>query len=171
MNKQNSAQALQNQIDNLPSEMSPERDLWQGIERAISVQELSSNQRNSNTQKKQTTVYAWAASIVAAVLLTWFNVGPQNSVHSNDVTLVASMTDNFTKQKQLLLTSFGQPDLEKLSPDMQEQLANLANARASIEKALIGDEDNADLLNLLQWTQQQELDLLQKLYSPQWQTI
>ena len=31
--------------------------------------------------------------------------------------------------------------------------------------------NNSDLLNLLRWTQQQELDLLKQLYSPQWQSI
>ena len=46
-----------------------------------------------------------------------------------------------------------------------------------LEKALANDGNNIDLLNLLRFTQQQELELLQKLYpymnnkNAKWQTI
>ena len=39
------------------------------------------------------------------------------------------------------------------------------------EKALLNDVNNSDLLNLLRWTQKQELELIKQLYSPQWQSI
>ena len=54
---------------------------------------------------------------------------------------------------------------------MQKQFKELSSARVAINKALKDDPNNSDLLNLLRWTQQQELDLLQQVYSPQWQTI
>ena len=81
------------------------------------------------------------------------------------------------KQKQAMLVSYGQPDMTHLSVKMQNQLIALAQARKAIEKALANDENNADLLNLLRFTQQQELSLLQQLYpymnnkNGQWQTI
>ena len=87
------------------------------------------------------------------------------------------MDENFQQQKQAMLVSFGNPDLAKLSVNMQNQLSQLAQARKAIESALANDENNADLLNLLRFTQQQELSLLQQLYptmndkSNQWQTI
>ncbi len=46
---------------------------------------------------------------------------------------------------------------------MQEQLLQLSQARLAIKKALENDENNVDLLNLLRFTQQQELNLLQQL--------
>lgn len=71
----------------------------------------------------------------------------------------------------MILTSFGQPKLKELPVAMQEELQQLEKARSSIEKALADDENNSDLIDLLRWTQQQELKLIERLYSPQWQTI
>jgi 3-dehydroquinate dehydratase len=80
------------------------------------------------------------------------------------------MQHNFQQQKQTLLVSYGKPSMEQLSPAMKKELKQLGDARASIRKALASDENNADLLNLLDFTQQQELKLLQQLYR-QYQVI
>ena len=164
-----SNKALDSHINELPKEMSPERDLWQGIEKAIAHQD-----RQTNAVKAKAPI-AWAASLVAAVLLTWYGAGIDLSKgtdsNAESFNVVALMQDNFRQQRALVLTSFGQPSTEELSPAMQEQLKQLESARISIEKALLEDDSNTDLLNLLRWTQQQELELLEKLFSPQWQTI
>ena len=55
--------------------------------------------------------------------------------------------------------------------EIQEQFKQLTSAQLTIRKALESEPNNIDLLNLLRWTQQQEIDLLNKLYSPQWQSI
>lgn len=160
---------LQGHIDQLPKEMTPERDLWQGIEKAINQSAIE----QAVTEKPKAKVFvptAWAASVVAAVLLTWVGIGTDSTL-DNSPSLIAALNQDFSQQKQLMLTSFGTPDLTKLSPEMKKELDNLATARASIAKALADDENNTDLINLLQWTQQQELDLLKRLYAPQWQTI
>jgi hypothetical protein len=164
--KQLTEQELAIKVAELPSEITPERDLWSGIERAIQVN--APHQYSSVT--KPLVPIAWAASIVAAVLLTWVNLAPQLGTNS-PLTIASTMQQDFEKQKQTLLVSFGQPKLNKLAPEMKDQLAKLASAQASINKALIDDPTNADLLNLLRWTQQQELDLLEQLLSPQWQSI
>ncbi|MFD2167241.1 hypothetical protein ACFSJY_13370 [Thalassotalea euphylliae] len=156
---------LQQHIDQLDKEISPERELWTGIEKAIAQPSIEPKQG-----KQPWVPVAWAASIVAAVLLTWINV-PGESQPSLAPSLVASLDANFQHEKQLMLASFGTPDLAKLPKPMQEELEKLASARASIEAALEEDENNTDLLNLLQWTQQQELELLKRLFTPQWQTI
>jgi len=156
---------LQQHLDRLPVELTPERDLWQGIEKAI-------NQRSNNTvvNKRNIMPYAWAASVLVAVLVTWMNVSPMNQT-SQMPSLIAAINQDFNQQKQLMLTSFGSPDITRLPVDMQAELKKLEQARGTIEAALANDENNADLLNLLQWTQQQELDLIKRLYAPQWQTI
>ena len=164
-----SEKQLQKHIDALPKDMQPERDLWAGIEKAITQQ--------SNTLPKKHTKrpLAWAASIVAAVLLTWYSTEFSQPFNEQKgiVTLnvVTQMQQHFEQQKALMLTSYGQSSLNELSPEMQEQLAQLESAQRSIEKALTEDPNNTDLINLLRWTQQQELDLIERLFSPQWQTI
>ena len=113
---------------------------------------------------------AWAASLVAAVLLTWVSFSPQQQDLQAELSLVATMQNNFAQQKQTMLASFGQPELAKLPKAMQEQLSQLAS-RDAIQVALAADANNVDLVNLLRWTQQQELALLEQLYSPKWQSI
>ncbi len=186
MNKQISDQALATHIDRLPKEMKPERDLWSGIERAIQ----NKSQEGSLEHKKTNVVpMAWAASIIAAVLVAWISFAPTTSKLSMPLTaandnpkpssalLVTSMQESFQQQKQAMLVSYGTPDMTNLPTKMQEQLIELAQARKAIEKALANDVNNADLLNLLRFTQQQELNLLQKLYpymnskNAKWQTI
>ena len=114
---------------------------------------------------------AWAASVVVAVLLTWLTLGPELSTSQPSVNLVAAMQQDFEQQKHSMLVNFGTPDIKQLPVAMQTELVKLSSAQKTISKALADDPNNSDLLNLLRWTQQQELDLLKQLYSPQWQSI
>jgi hypothetical protein len=186
MGKQISDKTLASHIGKLPKEMQPQRDLWSGIERAI---QDKSQQSTLTDEKKNIIPMAWAASLIAAVLVAWvsFVPSPQTSMPmtaSNDETLkstsgqlVNSMQASFQQQKQAMLVSYGKPDMSNLPVTMKSQLEELAQARKTIEKALANDENNVDLLNLLRFTQQQELNLLQQLYpymnneNIQWQTI
>jgi len=167
MNKNISEHELDDMVQQLNQEMNPKRDLWTGIEKAIAV----TTQEPSNARTKLLMPSAWAASIVAAVLVAWVSFSPLKVNEDKTVNIAQVMQENFTEQKQLMLTSFGQPELQKLPEDMQTQLTELAGARSAINKALKNDPNNSELLNLLGWTQKQELELLKQLYSPQWQTI
>ncbi|UUO23283.1 hypothetical protein FGD67_08690 [Colwellia sp. M166] len=165
----NSAEkSLQAAITKLPKEMSPERDLWLGIDKAINQNTAVLEKANT---RKVIMPTAWAASIVAAVLLTWMTLGPELSTTEPSISLVAEIQYNFQQQKHSMLVSFGRPDIKQLPVAMQTELVKLASAQKTISKALVEDPNNSDLLNLLRWTQQQELDLLKQLYSPQWQEI
>ena len=78
-------------------------------------------------------------------------------------------TERINKIKQELIDHIKEAD--------QQISQFISGHEQAIEKALINDENNADLLNLLRFTQQQELNLLQQLYpymnnkNIQWQTI
>ena len=168
MNSQNLEKTLQEQISQLPKEMTPERELWSGIEKAIQHK----NQQNASVKSHRPSIpMAWAASVIAAVLLTWGVITPQQPQLQAPISLVLAMQQDFEQQKQTMLVSFGQPKISALPVDMQKQLAELLSARQAIEKALVDDPNSRDLLNILRWTQKQELDLIKQLYSPQWQTI
>ena len=187
MNKQISDQRLTSLVNELPKDMQPQRDLWSGIERAI---QDKVQQDNSKSNNNTVLPMAWAASIVAAVLVAWISFAPTTSTLSplltksneekvplNTEVIISSMQANFQQQKQAMLVSYGKPDMASLPINMQNQLVELAKARRTIEKALVDDVNNVDLLNLLRFTQQQELNLLQQLYpymnnkNIQWQTI
>jgi len=175
-----SEEVLSGRVANLSSEMKPERDLWSGIEHAINqkIQQPVNNQTKSNVVP-----VAWAASFIAAVLISWLTFSPQMQQKSQQelsasITekpeateqLVTFMQQNFQQQKKAMLVSFGQPNLTQLPQAMQQELAQLAAARKSIRQALLKDNNNVDLLNLLDFTQQQELKLLTQLYR-QYQVI
>jgi len=165
-------QTLQQHLDKLPDELTPKRDLWAGIEHAINHVE----QAPKNTVNRFNTPIAWAASVVVAVLLSWqlnhsFSPSSPNVVQHTNYDAVTFIKDNFQQQKQGLLVSYGKPDIKQLPQKMQQELQQLEGAQNTIYKALASDKNNQDLLNLLQWTQQQELKLLDQLYRPRWQTI
>ncbi len=164
MKKQISEQALNEQVSALSQEITPERDLWSGIERAIQ----HAPQQNKNKTKMMPV--AWAASVIAAVLVTWLTFTPTVN-EPGKVDALTVMTQTFEQQKSTMLVSFGQPKITELPKDMQEQLQQLAGARKSIENALRDDPNNIELVNLLRWTQLQELNLLEQLYTPKWQSI
>lgn len=200
MSKQDSntvtEQVLNEQLVGLNHEMTPNRDLWPGIERAIAQHTLADNHTNRSASGQPSgqhssgatntvvleqsrwsmrTVLPMAASFfVAAILLTVLlpnNPFGNHSFGSNMQPVVQVLEQDFAAQKQAMLVSFGTPKLSELPPDMQEQLNQLASARATIVKALNDDPDNLELINLLRWTQAQELALLEQLYTPSWQTI
>jgi len=178
MNKLLSEQDLQKTVAELPDEMTPQRDLWAGIERAI--QTKKQDEPSFDAPKKTAFIpTAWAASLVAAVLVTWVSFSPQladKSVNiaqqdNSPLNLVMAMQENFKQTKQTMLVSFGQPKVSELPKEIQAELTKLSSALKTIEKALLADPSNNDLLNLLRWTQKQELDFLAQLYSPKWQSI
>ncbi|WNC69229.1 hypothetical protein RI845_03495 [Thalassotalea nanhaiensis] len=166
MNKPISDQELQTQIDNLAKDITPERDLWAGIEHAIE----HNSQQDSVPKKANFAPYAWAASVALAVVLTW-NINTNKPVQVAQVSAIDVIQQQYSQEKNSMLVSFGEPDLKALPIEIQSQFEELDSARKSLINALADDPDNADLLNLLKWTQQQELNLIEQLYSPQWQTI
>ena len=161
-------QNLQAAIAQLPRDITPQRDLWSGIDKAINQNSVTAS-KSANSKVFIPT--AWAASVVAAVLLTWVTLGPEPLTSQPAINLVAAMQQDFEQQKHSMLVNFGTPDIKQLPVAMQTELIKLSSAQKTISKALADDPNNSDLLNLLRWTQQQELDLLKQLYSPQWQKI
>ena len=183
-NKQNIEQMSDALLDKktaeLVPEITPQRDLWPGIERAINHQGQQPSAFNSRDLFMPS---VWAASIAIIMLVSWVTLAPQHNpfmetrlvshsteVKANQAQLVAMMQQSFNQQKVSLRSSYGNPKIELLPIAMQTELSQLAKARVAIRNALDNDENNVDLLNLLDFTQQQELTLLQQLYR-QYQVI
>ena len=96
---------LQQKIEALPKEMTPERDLWQGIENAIQHKPQIKNLQNEKVKYKGAPL-AWAASIIAAVLFSWVTFGPQSQLgggNAEDPALVNLLVSDFEQQKKGLL--------------------------------------------------------------------
>jgi hypothetical protein len=104
----NAEMSLQAAIAQLPKEIVPERDLWSGIDKAINQ---SATLVDSNDKRKAYTPAAWAASIVAAVLLTWVTLGPEQLTSKPQINLVAAMQQDFEQQKQTMLVNLARQTL------------------------------------------------------------
>jgi hypothetical protein len=171
---------LDKKTTELLQEIAPQRDLWPGIERAINHQ----SQQSSVFKSRDLFIPSvWAASVAMIMLVSWLTLAPQHnpfnetrlvshSIESkaNQAQLIIMMQQSFNQQKVSLRNSYGNPKVELLPIAMQTELSQLAKARVAIKNALDNDENNVDLLNLLDFTQQQELKLLQQLYR-QYQVI
>ena len=145
MNKQISDQALLSQADKLPKEIQPERDLWSGIERAI---QHKSQQKAVESNKNNVIPMAWAASLIAAVLVAWVAFAPTTSQLSSPLVvtdkdtlqpesgqLVSSMQTMFQQQKQATAQFFFNRMLPKITA-LDEQIRAGSDSLMQLEADL-----------------------------------
>ena len=179
-------QVLQQKVEGLPQQLQPARDLWQGIDIALTERELEHEAHGSDKvligQKKPSTgakvvdlsdwfslkPMAVAASFSLVAFISWntFN-GPVNQ--SGPSQLVSQMMLQHDEQKSVLLASFS--ERPELTSNWQAQLQELEEAEKAIESALQNDPENIALLKMLQQVHQQQLELIEAVHLPVWQTI
>lgn len=178
-------QLLQQKIRQLPQEKVPSRDLWQGIDIALTEvgnQAMPQMPEQGKTQKKGNEInfvealsdwfslkpMALAASVMMVAFFSWNsvnNLAPQSSSSQ----LVAQMMLQHEEQKSVLLASFA--DAPELTSNWQTQLQELEEAAKAIESALQSDPENITLLKMLQHVHQQQMELIETVHVPSWQTI
>ncbi|WP_299977563.1 tetratricopeptide repeat protein [uncultured Pseudoteredinibacter sp.] len=148
-----------------PEEISPKRDLWPGIEKAINQEQQKSPKGLSINSK---IAFSSAASVLAAVLLI---KGP-DLLPSQEPTIdsgIAALVNTYEQEKQQMLVRYqGQ---EAIVSNWQQQLNDLEEAAKSLRNALEDDPDNAVLIHMLGNVYQQQLDLINKVHTPKWQQI
>ncbi|WP_416307730.1 hypothetical protein [Neptunicella sp. SCSIO 80796] len=158
MSNDNFEQKLRNEIGQLDKDRQPQRDLWTGIELAISKEPA----------KKNKPYLAVAAALVVMGFVGWMSIqpgGPQNDPQQ----LVAALSQQHQQQMKGLLVSFA--DQPALTTNWQQQLNELDEAAEAVKKALQQDPDNPALLKMLQQVYQQQIDLIEKVHAPGWQRI
>ncbi len=165
MSKDQFEQDLAHKLSGLKGDRQPERDLWPGIELAISQQNIEWQQPAKAMRFKGA---AMAASVVVLVLIGWLNIGQQPARLTGDA-LVASLTQQHQQQKHALLVRFeAQP---ALTENWQSQLTELDAAADAIKKALSNEPNNMALLKMLQNVHQQQISLIERVHAPKWSTF
>lgn len=154
MNTSDLEKRLTQDISDLSPELSPNRDLWPGIEKAIN--------KPVQTERNRAP-WLVAASVIMAVTVGWF-ANQQTDIDSHS--LVASVEANFAMQKQAVSLQY--TNAQEISP---EAAAEFTKARETILEALAEDPNNPALLEILKYTQQRELELMHQINRPQWQQI
>lgn len=178
MNKPQFENELQRKIAELPDSMEPQKDLWAGIDIALTQNSQRQNEGSivSSDQPKSAKVlqftkiqqFALAASVVFVALFSWNNFNTtETGLDPNQV--VRALTEQHAQQKQALLADFqGQP---AATENWQEQLTELDEAAEAIKKALEEDPNNLALLKMLQQVYQQQIALIEKVHAPMWHQI
>jgi type I site-specific restriction endonuclease len=158
MSKQNFDDYLNESLNNLKQGITPNKDLWSGIERA-----LVTTKQSDNTAPIWPKLSAIAACCVAALLSVML------LINKNEPSQVVQISDYFKSQKQRLLVQY--KDQHALTTNWQAQLQELEEAEQAIKQALENEPQNQALLAMLAQIYQQQLDLINKVHAPRWQQI
>ena len=162
-------QKLQSQIDALPKELAPSRDLWAGIDHALERRQQSSLPAFGKLS-------AVAAGFGALALTLWVMMAGQSDPaltpggqSGHPMQYVMDISSSFEQQKRALLVKY--QDNQPAAENWRAQLEELDNAATAIKKALDDDPGNAQLIKMLQQTYQQQLDLIEAVNRSPWQSI
>jgi hypothetical protein len=142
--------------------MTPSRDLWSGIEQAVSVTPQVSNESQT----------AWTSKIAAAfvpfALIAGMYFG-QSAPVSEDAPWLQPVVASFEMQKQQALRQVSEETV--VTENWQMSLKELEEAEASLMKALKQQPDDPALMKMLTQVYQQQINLIQKAHRPQLQRI
>ncbi len=167
-NKSDNTNKLDEQLKTLPEEITPNRDLWQGVELAITSEPPAAKSNNKYINK----YVAIAASLLVPVgLIGILMMGGQSpaDLPGSQSGLAAQLSGQYERQKASLLVTYS--DQEAVTDNWQSQLAELETAADAIKAALENDPNNRALLRMLQSVYQQQIDLIERVHAPKWQQI
>ena len=154
---------LKHSLDTMPKTIQPQKDLWQGIDRAIDI-----NAKPKRTQRINKS-YVIAACFAASFLFLNFLPRTQVTPHNGEINHVAVISQLFETEKKALLVQYHAKPA--LTDDWQSQLNDLEQAQQAIQQALANAPQNLTLLRMLAQVYQQQLKLINRVHQPKWQHI
>jgi hypothetical protein len=148
---------LLTQITQLQKRRSPERDLWMGIEVAITAEK-----HRSNPWTRPWMVFA--ASIVACLLGLLFIAHTRYDSSAEATNVVAQLDALHQQEMSTLKVAFQKSP--SLTRNWNEQLHDMDKAADEIKTALKQDPQNLTLLKMLSDVYQKQIDLLKAVHEP-----
>lgn len=171
MSNENLKQTLDNLIEkNQDIGPAPHNDLWPGIEFRL-------KEKREVTGSKSAFWYgALAASLAIATFIGGWQLSFDNQ--SQPTSALYTLAQQMNKEQQIQVSQlemgYRQAGYQQTSSQMLSELKELEMARQEITQALENNPSDSELLDLLVWVNQQELNLLSQSYQPQnkqWQEI
>lgn len=159
MNKTNFDDYLNESLNQLNKNISPENELWDVIEHKITAH--SHSNKNTKTYWPILTTIAASFTAVLVGILLFFKAPDTNTAFV--------MSEFFNKQKQSLLVQY--QSQAALTDNWQVQLQELEDAELAIKKTLKNKPKNKVLLSMLAQVYKQQLDLINKVHTPYWRHI
>uniref|UniRef100_Q0HYL5 Uncharacterized protein n=1 Tax=Shewanella sp. (strain MR-7) TaxID=60481 RepID=Q0HYL5_SHESR len=165
---------LQQLIDDAPKALTPERDLWQGIEKRMD-KPLPSQTAN-NSKRYSNAHWAIAATVVLAVFFGFYTQAPvKTSLPEqianqpvDDEQALHTLLSQIAQTHQAQVTSLEQTPMvvawqtSRFGAPLEQGLAELRRAGEQIYQVLQANPTDKQLWQLWLWVQQRELDLLQQ---------
>ncbi|WP_028114015.1 hypothetical protein [Ferrimonas kyonanensis] len=156
---------LDDLLDDLQPEITPQRDLWAGIERQLDRAPLE-------PKAPKPTARPWLPWAMAASLLVTslgsFWLGQQQGGNQDQQfqMMLQLMANQHQQQRQRLQSRFELSQFETVNDSQSDAegsgIQTLRDAAEQLIAALKQDPYNPDLLELWLWVQQRELELMQK---------
>lgn len=177
--------ALAQDIERLALAKQPEKDLWKGIEQALTLDAIqptgrdlmdSHNARQLNGVKQlqssnrflgNKAMLAMAASFLVVVFVGWMSFESGKSLQGEY--LVAALSEQHQVQKQSLLVRF--KDQPASTNNWQEQIGELDEAAEAIKKALAQEPNNPALLKMLKNVYLQQMSIIERVHEPRWESV
>ena len=159
MSKANFDDYLSESLTHLNKDIAPQKELWNGVERAIITNNAPGKSHRPTWVKLSAIAACSTAALVSAAL---FFTTPQANT-------ALAMSEFFTEQKQSLLVQY--KTQTALTNNWQVQLQELEDAEKAIKQTLENEPHNKALLSMLAQVYQQQLDLINKVHAPRWQQI
>ncbi len=149
------------QAQELPKELTPQRDLWPGIEQAI-ANTPQYGQPTKPESWQQLAKIAAAFAPVALVLSIWLGSGSHEQIDNNwNNPLVASY--DIQKKQLLQKVNTEQPVVKNWQASMTE----LEQAEKALIQALKQQPEDPALMKMLNQVYQHQISLIKKAYKPQ----
>lgn len=157
--------SLTTKVNELPDEITPERDLWPGIEKAIGnmpqQREFDQGSRHWQTWSKVAASFAPVALVLGLWLSPEFNAGSENDASQ----LFNPIAASFDIQKRQLLIQVS--DQTSVVENWQDSLKELEQAEKALITALQSQPEDPALMKMLYQVYQQQLELIQKAHKPE----
>lgn len=171
---------LQQWVADMPKELTPTQDLWQGIEKRMD-KPLSFSTIKTPKHRYSGAQWALAASVVLAIFFSFFHFNPEKALlnGSEQAEQLASQQTGDEHALQTLLSQIAQThqtqvanltqspapvvwQARRFSAPLEQGLVELRQAGEQIFQALQANPTDKQLWQLWLWVQQRELDLLQQ---------
>lgn len=147
-----------------PAEISPNKDLWRGIEASISRSQVNVTIGRRNRWMTWLSATAATVLVMTGVMLSAMHQNNAAIPNHHGIDLLTMLTQQHQQQRQVLLTSFSDAGYQQSANELENELQQLRDAATKITAQLRLEPDNAELWQFLQWIHQQELDLLRTMY-------
>ena len=168
LTEQQKEQLLNEQLNQLKTEIKPGKDLWAGIDLAIESEQLSDNEVKSGSFSWQS-IAATVAIVSMVGYISLQGPAPDSVPQITQVAVAEQLISSHQLQKQAILASYGEE--ATVNANWQTQMNELDEAALAIKAALKNSPENPALLQMLRQVHQQQINVIENAHKPRFQQI